>query len=65
MISNYSDKINPLLSVTTFPLANYQIESFKSVIEDICSAALAPVDPSLTFVVETDVAVAATLTHSG
>ena len=67
-VASYSDKISSLLSATTFPLTETQQKSFKSIIQDICSAAIAPIDTSVPFEVETDasdVAVAATLSQCG
>lgn len=67
-IPSYSDKVNVLLNVKVFPINSEQQKAFKLLINDICSASVAPIDESQPFEVETDasdVALGAALSQNG
>ena len=67
-IPNFSEKIKPLSSNTTFPLPQSAIEAFNLLKREIESSVVAGIDESKAFVIETDAsdfAIAATLNQEG
>ncbi|MGL4483015.1 MAG: RNase H-like domain-containing protein, partial [Lactococcus garvieae] len=63
-ISNFSNKIYPLIHNKTFPLPSSVMTSFNELKKELASASLSPILPDVPLVVETDasdVAIAATL----
>ena len=48
-IPNYSDKINPLLGITSFPLNEVQRECFQNIKNEICGASIAPFSDDIPF----------------
>ena len=67
-ISNFSDKIHPLVNAATFPLSAEAQVAFTQLKKDIENAMVTTVDERIPFSVETDasdVAIAATLNQSG
>ena len=53
-IHNFSDKIQPLVENTNFPLETKVLEAFKLIKQELKVAALKPIDKSLPFEVESD-----------
>jgi len=67
-IPNFSNKIQPLINTTTFPLNPTALNAFRLVKKELETATLQAIDESLPFVVECDaseVAVSATLNQGG
>ena len=67
-IPNFSEKIKPLSSNTTFPLPQLALEAFKALKQEIEHSVVAGIDESKPFVIETDAsdfAIAATLNQDG
>ncbi|XP_046862179.1 uncharacterized protein LOC124455579 [Xenia sp. Carnegie-2017] len=67
-IPNYSDKVQPLLQATSFPLDGDALNAFTMLKEELQKASLHSIDESLPFVVETDAsetALSATLNQGG
>ena len=67
-LPKFSDKIQPLLSVTKFPMGQPASISFKLLKEDILNGVISAVDPAKPLTVETDAsdfALSATLTQDG
>ena len=67
-VTNYSDKIVRLKSVTSFPLSFEPVKDFESLKQDIANASLQAIDENAPFVVEcdaSDVAISATLNQAG
>ena len=66
--SNFSEKIQPLLKATTFPLNSEAINAFNMLKSDMELAAFRPIDEGIPFVVECDASVtklSATLNQGG
>ena len=67
-ISQFSDKIRPLIQNTEFPPSSSVIESFEALKKELENSILVTVDPLKTLTVETDasdVAISATLNQDG
>ena len=67
-VTNYSDKIVRLKSVTSFPISFEAVKDFESLKQDIANASLQAIDENVPFVVEcdaSDVAISATLNQAG
>ena len=67
-VTNYSDKIVRLKSVTSFPLSFEPAKDFESLKQDIANASLQAINENAPFVVEcdaSDVAISATLNQAG
>ena len=67
-ISNFSEKIQPLLKATTFPLNSAAINAFNMLKSDMELAAFRPIDEGMPFVVECDASettLSATLNQGG
>lgn len=67
-ISNFSEKISPLVNRNVFPLTQQEIEKFETLKHDIAKSCLTAIDAKETFTVETDASehsLAATLTQKG
>ena len=67
-INDYSNKVQPLLQVKSFPLNSNELEAFENIRREICEASMAPIDETLKFEVETDAsdtAIASTLSQEG
>ena len=67
-ISHFSDKIRPLLNVTSFPLNQEQSDAFDTLKQDLANVSILAINESLPFTVETDAsdfAIAATLNQGG
>ena len=67
-ISNFSEKIQPLLKATTFPLNSEAINAFNMLKSDMELAAFRPIDEGIPFVVECDASettLSATLNQGG
>ena len=67
-VTNYSEKIVRLKSVTSFPLSFEAVKDFESLKQDIANASLQAIDENAPFVVEcdaSDVAISATLNQAG
>ncbi|XP_046863329.1 uncharacterized protein LOC124457082 [Xenia sp. Carnegie-2017] len=67
-IPNYSDKVQPLLQATSFPLDGDALNAFTMLKEELQKASLHSIDESLPFVVETDAsetALSATINQGG
>ena len=67
-ISQFSDKIRPLIQNTEFPPSSSVIESFETLKKELENSILVTVDPLKTLTVETDasdVAISATLNQDG
>ena len=67
-VTNYSDKIVRLKSVTSFPLSLEAVKDFTSLKQDIANASLQAIDENASFVVEcdaSDVVISATLNQAG
>ena len=58
-VTNYSDKIVRLKSVTSFPMSLEAVKHFKSLKQDIANASLQAIDENASFVVECDASYAA------
>ncbi len=58
-IPKYSEKIQPLLSVKSFPLNNSAISAFDSIREEITQSLKVPINHSMSFTVECDASEAA------
>ncbi|MFX1564349.1 MAG: reverse transcriptase domain-containing protein, partial [Promethearchaeota archaeon] len=58
-IPKYSEKIQPLLSVKSFPLNNSAISAFDSIREEIIQSLKVPINHSMSFTVECDASEAA------
>ena len=66
-IANFSEKLQPLSSVTTFPLPNLAIKAFNTLKYDIEKSVVSAIYESLPFILETDAsdfAIAATLSEN-
>ena len=67
-VTNYSDIIVRLKSVTSFPLSFEAVKDFESLKQDIANASLQAIDENAPFVVEcdaSDMAISATLNQAG
>ena len=67
-IPKFSDRINPLVKTTKFPLSVEQITAFKVLKDALAYASLGHIDENVPFVLETDasnVAISAVLTQNG
>ena len=66
-IANFSEKLQPLSSVTTFPLPTSAIKAFNILKDDIEKSVVSAIDESLPLILETDAsdfAIAATLSQN-
>ena len=67
-IPKFSDRINPLVKVSKFPLNSEQITAFNVLKDALAFASLGHIDENIPFVLETDasnVAISAVLTQNG
>ena len=67
-VSNYSDKIRPLIDCTSFPLSSEQMEAFHGIKKDIADSVVKVIDTDLPLQLETDASdrsIAGTLVQSG
>ena len=67
-IPDFSDKIQPLVKTTVFPISNEAEEAFRALKEDLCKASLWAIDEELPFLVETDASdnsISAVLSQNG
>ena len=62
-VDNFSERISPLLNITTFPMARELEGKFKTIKKEICKSSVAAIEDESPFTIETDasnIAIAAT-----
>lgn len=67
-ILQYSEKIQPLTKVVSFPLSSSEVDAFEALRHEVAQATLSVIDHNIPFEVETDAseyAIAATLSQEG
>lgn len=67
-VENFSDRIAPLLNISSFPIATELENRFQAIKEEICDASVAAIEDDVPFTIETDAsdaALAASLSQNG
>ncbi|CAE1286252.1 unnamed protein product [Acanthosepion pharaonis] len=53
-VENFSDRISPLLNISSFPIAEELKSQFQAIKDEICKASVAAIEDEIPFTIETD-----------